>query len=199
VRQMKVRTVLEGVEHHKQNPVRVYANDGVQNLRIANARKYVFGALGGLSEGMRTIVELGCGVLDISGPLSPMHEVIGVECSPNTAQRAKEMYPKAMVSIQPVEEVVPFPCDVLVLCEVLEHLMDPLGIVDKWLPMARTAVISHPLNEPLDSGLAGGDHCWSFSEKDLRHWFFLGGHELQAQEAFQMGSYQIGLARGARI
>ena len=199
LRQMKNRTVLEGIQHHEQNPVRVYEKDGVQDGRIAMARRAVFAAIATLANGPRTIVELGCGVLDITGPLSPIHEVIGVECSEKTALHAKKLYPAAVVRQSAIEDVEPFPCDVLVLCEVLEHLTDPMDLVKKWLPVARAVVISHPLDEPVDSGLSGGDHCWSFTENDLVYWFVEGGHEVRTVEKFQMGSYQIGLARGARI
>jgi hypothetical protein len=134
--------------------------------------------------------------MDISGPLSTFHEVIGMDCNPDAVKKAKELYPQAVASVAVLEEVEPIPGDVLVLCEVLEHLNDPGNLVRKWLPKFKAAVISHPIDEPLDSGLSAGDHCWSVSENDLRNWYAIGGFRLDEIEIFPMGSYRIGLARG---
>jgi len=198
MKQMKVRAVVEGIEHHKLNPVRVYSRDGVQEDRVKKARRMLTFALVELGPGKKTIVELGCGTLDISGPLSDYHEVIGVECNQGCIATARELYPFALVRDGSIEEVEPFDADVVVFCEVLEHLEDPATLVKKWLPKCRASVISHPLDEALDSGLSGGDHCWSFSEDDLRGWFHAGGHNMRDGEKFKMGSYTIGLARGVR-
>lgn len=126
MQRMKVRTVAEGVEHHKANPVREYADRGIQAGRIAIARGNIREALA-------------------------------------------------------------------------EHLEDPTTLVRKWLPKCKAAVISHPLDEPLDSMLAAGDHCWSFSEADLLGWFAIGGYnEIRECATFSMGQYKIGIARGLR-
>jgi 2-polyprenyl-3-methyl-5-hydroxy-6-metoxy-1,4-benzoquinol methylase len=196
MRAMKSRTILESVNHHAGLGARVYADCGVQRVRIDKARKYLSDAISALQPGKLTIVELGCGCMDISGPLSSFHEVLGVDCNPDAIKKARELYPKAVASVDVLEEIEPFPGDVLVLCEVLEHLNDPLAMVRKWLPKFKAAVISHPIDEPLDSGLSGGDHCWSVSEQDLRDWFTVGGYWLREAEIFPMGSYKIGLARG---
>lgn len=198
MRQMKARTVLEGIEHHAALGVRVYADCSVQKIRIEKSRHYLKMALLELGPGPKTIVELGCGVMDISGPLSTVHEVIGVDCNPSAIAEAQKLYPEAVGSVSAIEDVEPIPCDVVVMCEVLEHLYDPTALVKKWLPSAKACVISHPLDEPLDSGLSAGDHCWSYTEDDLRNWFVLGGHNLCEGEKFQMGSYKIGIARGVK-
>jgi len=198
MRQLRQRTAEQGVEHHKQNPVRVYHNDGVQDGRIARARLYLAHTLQGLRPGRRTIVELGCGAMDISGPFSGTHEVIGMDCNQGCVLQAMKDYPNAVVSWTPLEGIVPFPCDVLVLCEVLEHLTDPIELVKKWLPHARACVISHPIEGDLQNDLSGGDHCWSYSQADLHQWFVHGGHLLMDDEIFPMGSYRIGIARGFR-
>jgi hypothetical protein len=199
MRQIKARSVLDGVQHHKLNPVREYSRDGVQEDRIKKARRYLSMALVELGPGRKTIMELGCGTMDISGPLSINHEVMGIECNTGCIAKARELYPQAVVREGVIEEVEPFRCDVVVLCEILEHLHDPKGLVIKWLPLARAAVISHPLDEALDSQLSGGDHCWSFSEDDLRDWYEMAGYNMRDGEIFQMGSYRIGLTRGVRV
>src|SRR5260370_30504361 len=104
------------------NPVREYANDGVQDSRIAKARRMVNCSLLDLGPGShRTIVELGCGVLDISGPFSQRlnHEVIGVECNEACAARAKELYPAAVVRGGSIEEGEPLQLDVVVVWGIL--------------------------------------------------------------------------------
>ncbi len=198
MRQIKARSVLEGVEHHKANPVRVYERDGIQEDRIKKARRFLAMALVELGPGRKSIVELGCGTLDISGPSLPHHEVIGVECNDGCVAKARELYPAAVVRHGVIEEVEPFRADVVVMCEILEHLEDPRKLVQAWLPLCRAAVISHPLDEALDSPLSGGDHCWSFNEDDLRGWYAISGYNMRDGEKFQMGSYTIGLSRGVR-
>lgn len=197
---IKARTVAEGIEHHQKNPVRVYAHDAIQGSRIEKAQRmlaFALADLGYVKQG-RTIVELGCGALDISGPLSPFHEVIGVDCNKHNVVKALERYPQAVVMWGPLEDVEPFACDILVLCEILEHLTDPIAVAGKWLKKAKAAVISHPLNEPLDSPLSGGDHSWSFTEGDFAEWFGRAGMKLRDSESFQMGQYTIGVGRGSR-
>lgn len=93
------------------------------------------------------------------------------------------------------------PCepDVVVLCEVLEHLPDPARVVQQWLPWSKASVISHPLDEEENCGLSAGDHQWSFSEQDFKSWFELGGHRLVHQEIFQMGGYKIIMGMGVNV
>lgn len=198
MKQIKSRSVAEGVEHHRKNPVREYSRDAIQEDRITKARRYVKMALLGVGHGRKTIVEIGCGTMDITGPLAEAHEVIGLECNEGCIAKAKELYPQAVIHAGAIEEVKPFKADVVVFCEILEHLEDPHGLVAKWLPLCRAAVISHPLDEPIDSILSGGDHCWSLSEDDLREWYELNGLNMVDGEKFKMGSYTIGLSRGVR-
>lgn len=196
---MKARTPEEGALHHIYNPVRVYADCPVQSDRIQRARRVVSKALETMVPGgHKTIVELGCGCLDISGPFSGNHEVIGVECHADAVKKARELYPQATLSQGPLWLVNPFRADVVVLCEILEHLTYPVHLVEGWLPLAEASVISHPIDEELNSPTSGGDHCWSYSETDFKKWFELGGHNLLWHEIFQMGSYRIALGYGRR-
>jgi len=142
---------------------------------------------------------LGCGVLDISGPFSDYHEVIGRECHEGCAQDAVKTYPKAIVSVGAIEEVLPFSCDVLVLCEILEHLEDPLKLIARWLPRARAVVISHPLNGDIQHDFSGGDHCWSYNDADHMEWFAVGGHRVIETQRFEMGSYRIIMSRSMNL
>jgi 2-polyprenyl-3-methyl-5-hydroxy-6-metoxy-1,4-benzoquinol methylase len=199
MKSLMTRSVEEGVEHHKANPLRVYSHDGVQDDRVLKARKMLQRGLFELGPGPKSIMELGCGTLDISGPLSEYHEVLGVEVNQACIAKAKELYPKAIVTERELGEVEPMKVDAIVLCEVLEHLVDPAALVRRWLPLCRMVVISHPLDEPIGCGASGGDHQWSLTEVDLHNWFVIGGHKIHEFEQFQMGSYRIGLARGWRV
>ena len=201
-----LRTREEGIEHHRANPVRVYDDGGIQQIRIDKSRAMLARAV---EEGSKSkvgnrklkILELGCGTADISGPIAEQHEVIGVDCHAGAVAEATRRFPKGLFVTAGVDGPSVFAAgvDVLVLCEMLEHIADPLALVEKWLPLARASVISHPLDEPAGSGLSGGDHCWSFSESDFRTWFERGGHRVVESEVFEMGAYRIILGRGRRV
>lgn len=192
-------TGAEGIAHHAGLGARVYAECGIQKTRIEKSRKYLQAAIEGLGPGLKVIVELGCGCMDISGPFVEMkHEVIGLDCNMDALRKARELHPGVVAAERVIEDAEVISGDILVLCEVLEHLIDPAALVQKWLPHFKAAVISHPIEETLDSGLSAGDHRWSLSETDLVGWFPMGFHAVKDVTKFQMGSYQIGLARGVK-
>lgn len=167
-------------------PPRLYEHDNCQAPRIKKAREYVSRCE------PASIVEFGCGTGDICGPWGFL--VHGIDANPESLAIARARYPLGNWN----NDSTPHLCDVIVLCEVLEHLEDPAGLVRKWLPRAKNSVISHPLNESLNSPLSGGEHQWSISEKDFDGWFEIGGHELVEKEQFQMGAYTIIIGRGRR-
>jgi hypothetical protein len=190
---LRQRSIQDGIAVHSAIQPRVYESDSVHSFRIEQARNMVKDAIGG-RKGLR-IVELGCGTLDISGPFSSDQNVYGVECNINAAAIASERWPFAKInwcSLQPES------CDVIVLCEFLEHIETPSELISGWLPLAKACVISHPLDGDLTDDLSRGEHQWSFSMEDFLGWFELGGHSLVEHEVFKMGGYQIVLGRGAR-
>jgi len=193
VKLLKQRSADHGIQVHAAVKPRIYEQDDVQKDRIGRARKMVEAAIGG-RKGIR-IVELGCGTMDISGPFSSAQHVYGVECNPESVAIATERYPHAHLNVISLQ---PEACDVLILCEFLEHIENPSELVSNWLPLAKQCVISHPLNGDLKEDLSGGEHQWSFSKEDFDGWFQLGGHKLVAQEVFKMEGYQIVMGRGAR-
>jgi trans-aconitate methyltransferase len=130
-------------------------------------------------------VELGCGAGDITGPYSGEIEVHGYDVTPMAQETCNRRWPEMNFHLQPVEEVEPYECDLLVLCEFLEHVDDPIKIVSDWLPLAKWAVIGHPLNEP-DPPFEPG-HIWSYTLDDWHHWFELGGHHIWERFLFPMG------------
>jgi 2-polyprenyl-3-methyl-5-hydroxy-6-metoxy-1,4-benzoquinol methylase len=191
---LKERSHQDGLNFHRITPARVYAESDVQKVRIERTRKMLGDALGG-RKGCR-IVELGCGVCDISGPFSEKHSVIGVECNQEAIILASKCWPLLSMNTMSLQPEV---CDVLVLCEFLEHIADPLELVRSWLPLAKQVIISHPLNGDIKRDLSAGEHQWSFGSVDFRNWFVIGGHSLEAEEVFPMGEYQIILGRGRNL
>lgn len=145
-------------------------------------------------------VELGCGSGDITGPYSitirdgrggpPISrgiEVFGYDVVPQAAISVGERFPDMHIAIGPVEEVEPFECDLLVMCEFLEHVNDPWSIVRAWMPLAKWAIIGHPLDEPNPPYETG--HIWSYNLADWNAWFEDTGHHVWERFLFPMGYY----------
>lgn len=193
MRAIQHRSPEDGIRHHVAIfPPRVYETDRAHAPRIAKTRGYLELAIGGRT-GL-TIVELGCGTLDVSGPSAEQHTVYGFDCNELAIRAAKQRWPSAhLCSVL----LGPCHCDVLVLCEFLEHIPNPDSLVKDWLPLAHSCVISHPLNEDASKGLSAGEHQWVFDEADFRNWFEIGGHKLLEHESFMLdGGMPIILGRG---
>lgn len=195
---MKPRTSTEGFEFHKNIPVRVYSEDVIQRDRIERARTFVRSAINMGRVPKPVIVELGCGTADISGSFYKEGLVIGIDASESALETAKQRFSSMVTLNEDITKAPANECDVLILCEVLEHLEDPFSLVKKHLPHADYAVISHPLNEALDSNIAAGEHQWSYNEEDFDNWFKLGGHTLIEKQIFQMGLYTMIIGVGKR-
>ncbi len=191
---LRQRSPEEGVSFHQKLEPRVYAGDEVQRNRIERSRDFLTACLDG-RKGLR-IIELGCGTMDISGPFSEDNDVWGVECNLAAAELAAARWPNARLNLGSLQ---PESCDVLVLCEFLEHIPEPHELVKAWLPLAEQVILSHPVNGDLTGDLSNGEHQWSYDEADFRNWFVSGGHELVAQEVFKMGGYDIIIGRGRRV
>lgn len=150
-----------------------------QTYRVQMARDFIASILLRTGDGV-TIIEPGCSAGDISGPFAERNKVIGIDVTPAAAQLSRERYPAMEVREGKIEDVAPEPCEILVLCEFLEHIPDPLGLVREWLPLAKYAVIGHPINDP--GGIEPG-HLWSYQMSDYFNWLTLGGHtEIETRE-----------------
>lgn len=122
-----------------------------------------------------TIIELGCGAGDVSGPYSRDHKVIGYDVTAMSEVSCARRWPSMQYYRAPVETIAAYECDILVMTEFLEHVADPVDIVHGWLPLAKWSIIGHPLYEP-DPPFEPG-HIWSYTRDDWRHWFQIGGHQ----------------------
>lgn len=147
-------------------------------------------------KGRAKIVEPGCSAGDISGPYSENHDVYGIDVTPGAANAARERYPKMRVDCVAAEHVDPIDCDILVLCEFLEHIVDPVGFAKAWMPRARNVIIGHPLVGDGHDPEAG--HLWAYNDADFLSWFPTGGHELKTAWQFDMG-YRMVIGRGERV
>lgn len=149
------------------------------------------------------IIELGCGSGDVTGPYSFIDraysmprgtidltgiEVIGIDLVPVAGEKVMRRYPNMTFLWSPVEELKPIDCDLLVMTEFLEHVADPLAIVDAWMPHARWALIGHPLDEP-DPPYEHG-HAWSYSMQDWADWFHRNNFHIWERVTFPMGYYE---------
>jgi SAM-dependent methyltransferase len=148
-------------------------------------------------QAIATIVEPGCSTGDISGWFAQYgHTVIGIDVTPGAAARAREKWPRMTVIEAAAEDVEPMPCDILVLCEFLEHIADPVGFVEAWMPLARYVVIGHPL-------VGGGHdqepgHLWAYTPDDFTAWFPMGGHTVVEAWSFGMAGYTMAIGWGKR-
>ncbi len=180
--------------------VRHYLNDSIQSNRILKVRQSVVAALKGLNRYhkahiIRRMVELGCGVAEISGHFSWGHFVHGYDANPISLIAAAKAFPHADFSPADIQTLPARECDVLVMAELLEHLHDPIDVCARWLPLSTFCVISSPLEGDIDPDtkqprdLSGGEHIWSFDSLDFGKFLKAGGHELIAEHTFPMGGY----------
>lgn len=182
MRRLTTWTAAEIVGYHQNAGVVIFAES--QSGRIAMAHQMIEKVLSNYEEAM--IWEPGCGAGDVTGPYAVPHTVTGIEMVIDAVSLARERYPNMIVLESRAEDIAPEPFDLLVMTEFLEHLDDPVPFMDRWMPMAKYAVIGHPLDDP--GGLEAG-HAWSYDLDDFKDWFEKYGFTLVEYEMFSMGSF----------
>jgi SAM-dependent methyltransferase len=194
------RNESDQYDFHARIPVRVYSSDTIQADRISRTRRVVAVSLDRMqnepSHKWLRVVELGCGTADVCGYFSWGHNVTGYDASPAAALRAQQRFPWMEVKVCDIQKLEPFDCDLLILTEVLEHLCDPMAFCEAWLPRARFAVLSCPLNGDISGNgdTSGKSHIWSVEPEDFKTMLRTGGRVLRHLEEFDMGNcYHIGL------
>jgi hypothetical protein len=200
---LKPRSATETYDFHSHPEVAPRSYIGtIQESRIKMARKLVARALNEMNltpvHVRRTIVEPGCGMADIGGWFSWGHNVVGFEAHVPTAIQVARKFPWMIVRAEDFQTIEPMECDVLVLCEILEHIEDPTGLCEKWFPHAKYAVISSPVQADRDQDWSAGGHMWSFDPEDFPNFFEVGGHEVLDHTDFEMGPYAMKLLLGRR-
>jgi Methyltransferase domain len=193
---LKPRTAEEAYEHHKYTPVRDYTQDQ-HAPRIARSREVCLEALNGRP--MSRVIELGCGTADISGFLSEQgHFSTGYESSFQAFMKALDRWPRLIAVNCDIQRQPPRSCDLLILCEILEHVEDPEKLCASWMPFAEQCVMSSPEEGDLDGDHSAGDHQWSFTRQDFERFVAAGGHEVVKSENLRIGSYNFMIFRTRR-
>jgi hypothetical protein len=166
-----------------------------QTDRVMKAREIIRTILGELGKERARIVEPACSAGDISGFFSTDHDVFACDVVPYAVQLSRERYPDMDVRHSAAEDLTPEPCDILVMCEFLEHIVDPIGFVEAWMPLAQYAVIGHPLVR--DGWDPEEGHLWAYYPEDFDAWFTRGGHTMRQAWTFPMG-YEMVIGWGKR-
>lgn len=195
MKSLQTRTVQQGIDHHRADASRVYTEDQYHAPRIAKSVELAREILG---TSLKVVVELACGTADICGQLADEHSVYGYDCHPNSITIARERWPKGSFEVAEIRTDSPKVAggNLLIMCEILEHLNNPEEIVKEWLPKFGSCIISHPIDGDLDVDLSGGTHCWSYSLEDYQNWFKLGGHVLQNYCLVPGGGYTFAIGWG---
>jgi hypothetical protein len=174
--------------------VTVFAD--AQTDRVNKARTLVSNIINDYPGRTFTIVEPGCSAGDIAGFFSDVHNCYGFDIVPAAVTLSRQRYPLFHVEQAVVENVVPIECDILILCEFLEHVIDPVKLVKDWLPLAKHVVIGHPIVG--DGSDPEPGHMWAYTDEDYLAWFEMGGHTLVESYAFSMGYERMLIGRGQR-
>jgi len=167
-----------------------------QHDRVMKARGIIEMILSEMGPGRYRIIEPGCSAGDIGGHFSTEHEVIGYDVVPAAVAATHERYPEMSVTQAIIEDIEPTACDILVLCEFLEHIDDPVAFVKAWMPLARFVVIGHPLVK--DGWDPEEGHIWAYYPEDFAAWFPMGRHKLGEAWTFQMG-YEMVIGWGELV
>jgi len=182
---------------HDKDFVKRYARTS-QRPRILLSRSYVDMALKISGKRRPTICEIGCGALDICGPYAIGADVVGYDFHQKSVDYAISQYANAKVYCKNINTLHNISCDILVACEVLEHVDYPVAIMDQITKSSKILIISHPIDESENSKATKGEHCWSFSENDFNAWFEPNGFKIMNKEYFKNGPFNTLIGIGVR-
>jgi hypothetical protein len=147
-------------------------------------------------EEVMTMIEPGCSTGDVTGYFASHHIVWGNDVVPAAVHEARKRWPRGEWDVGVAEDFRPRECDILVICEFLEHIHDPITFVKDWMPLARYSIIGHPLVGDDHDPEQG--HFWAYDIGDFHRWFEMAGHEIIHQQPFKMGRYYMILGVGRR-
>jgi SAM-dependent methyltransferase len=170
---------------------------------VTQSRKFIGKLLGekinnGPSHKRVNIIELGCGTGDISGFFSWGHSVKGYEASTKAALEAQRRFNWMDVEVCDIQTLPPEDCDLLIMCEILEHVDDPKALVKKWLPHAKFAVVSSPVDGDVQGDMSGGEHSWSFGPGELEGMLIEAGHTVLDATSVPTGAYTVRVVASRR-
>lgn len=180
-------------QRHAPKPPRHYESDIDHAERLAATRKMIGVLLEKMNDGPShkrfRIIELGCGAGDIGGFFSWGHNAKGYDASHRALLAAQRRWNWMEFEVADIQTLKPEECDLLIACEVLEHIVDPAELLAKWLPGCRYAVVSSPINGDDTGDISGGEHVWNFHPGELEGMLIEGGHEVIDSKTATMGGY----------
>lgn len=136
--------------------------------------------------GGKKVLDIGCGLGELYKELEHQgyHTIFhGVDFSRSAIDRCEEMYGSQEWVVAEIGNI-PFDdkhFDVVVSCEVLEHVEDPHALVEdmKRLVKDNGTIV---LTTPLENKIYSEEHVWSFDEDDIRDLFK--GYKVQFARPF---------------
>jgi 2-polyprenyl-3-methyl-5-hydroxy-6-metoxy-1,4-benzoquinol methylase len=186
-------------EVHQRLGVKRYART-YQRPRILLSRTYIDLALIFCDVEKPKLCEIGCGVLDICGPYALDSAIVtGYDFHESSVKFGMLQYPCAKIYCQDINTITDIDCDILVACEVLEHIDDPVLLMHNITKSTKLLVISHPINELANSGITNGEHCWSYTEDDFDNWFIQNGFTIYSKEYFDNGRLHSLIGIGEKL
>jgi len=152
--------------------------------RIDRVRRYIDAAIASFDRPV-TIIDLGVGSGDTSGRYSDTHRVIGIDLTDDSRRVCADRFPRMEHILSPIETAPVEDCDILVACEVLEHLASPVQAYRRFADRSTAVVIGHPLDEPDPSSELF--HLWRYGMDDFQAWF--ADHPIVDYDVFAMGGF----------
>jgi SAM-dependent methyltransferase len=115
------------------------------------------------------LLDVGCGVGDgvvLLGEQFPRARIEGADFSPVGIDTASKVHPRhEFFTLDATREAPPKTYDYILMVSLLEHLSDPMAVVERMLPRARKAVlISSPY---MEVPLRHREHLHAFDEMSL--------------------------------
>lgn len=193
--QKMLKYPIDPLAHHRSLDVRIYEKE--QPDRIDKSRNYLRKTIDACGLSRPKIIELGCGALDISGFFAGEADVTGIECNQKYQEVNRVRNPKCLFICDDINNVEPMGCDILVACESLEHLSDPITIMERWMPLAQYALISHPIDEALNYPY-DSEHTWSFTHDDFIMWFYRSSYIALEAVTFRNWDFNIIIGYGKK-
>lgn len=189
MRKLVERNAEEAYTFHRLGKTHDYQVDGAHQERLAQARKsldWILGRIQGQAPAhiCKRVIELGCAMSDIAGPRSWGNKVVGYEANATAILKGKARYPYVDFREEDLQTAKVEECDVLILCEILEHIENPFQLCERWLPKAKYALVSVPIGA---SNGSAGEHLWSFSLMDWKDFFTKGKHIILVESDFNLG------------
>jgi len=109
------------------------------------------------------VLDIGCGTGSLLAPLSSRFNTFGIEINPDAAAVAEQRGVKIMAGDLDALSAVPEEFDAAIACDVIEHVFNPLELVQRML--AKTAAGGYVIIS------TGNSDAWSWYLAGSRFWY----------------------------